>query len=38
MEEGWQLAAVVVTVLGAVGYLVWKIFRKGGGKGCGKCS
>ena len=38
MEGGWQLAAVVVTVLGAVGYLVWKIFRKGWGKGCGKCS
>jgi hypothetical protein len=38
MEGLWELAAVMVAVLGAVGYLLWKIFRKGGGKGCGKCS
>jgi len=38
MEISWQLVAVIVAVVGAVAYLVWKIFRKGGGKGCGKCS
>ena len=38
MTGGWHLWAVVAAVLMAAGYLAWKIFRRGGGKGCGKCS
>ena len=40
MGEKAQIAAVGLIVLGAVIYLVKKIFGKGGGKGpgCGKCS
>ncbi len=37
MEGGWQMGAVIAAVLAAAGYLIWKIFRKRGGKGCGKC-
>ena len=38
MAGGWQVWAVVAAVSAAVGYLLWKIFQKGGGKGCGRCS
>jgi len=40
MGEESQMVAVGLSVLGAVIYLVWKIFGKGGGQGpgCGKCS
>jgi len=34
---GWQVWAVVAAVLASAGYLLWKIFRKGGGKWCGNC-
>jgi hypothetical protein len=35
--DGWQIWAVAGAVLAAAGYLAWKVFRKGGGKGCGNC-
>ena len=35
---GWQIWAVAGAVLAAAVYLLWKMFRKGGGKGCGRCS
>ena len=40
MGEKTQIVAVGLIVFGAVIYLVWKLFGKGGGKGsgCGKCS
>ena len=38
MGGGWQVWAVAAAVVAAAVYLGWKIFRKGGGKGCGKCS
>ena len=38
MDAGWQTGAVIAAVLAAAGYLIWKMFRKGGSKGCGKCS
>jgi hypothetical protein len=38
MDGGWQIWAVVGAVVAALGYLIWKIFGRGGGKGCGKCS
>ena len=34
----WQIWVVAGAVLAAVGYLLWKMFGKGGGKGCGRCS
>ena len=34
---GWQIWAVAGAVLAAAVYLGWKIFRKGGGKGCDNC-
>jgi len=39
MAGDWQIEAVAGAVAAALGYLLWKIFRRpGGGKGCGTCS
>ena len=38
MAGDWQVWAVAAAVAIALGYLLWKLFGRGGGKGCGKCS